>query len=73
MYTLIFLLVGDLPWNRLNACDLLDAYGQIQQLKQTSRAKLVDGLPPVFKKILENIDTTVQGGNPNYGMIRAEL
>ena len=70
LYTLIFLVKGELPWMNVNASNISEAYFAVGVMKQKNKADLLQGLPENFKNLLNYINELKFADKPNYGYIR---
>ena len=48
VYSMIFLLNGELPWCHISATNIRDANDEVLMLKTKSRSEMLTGLPPIF-------------------------
>jgi serine/threonine protein kinase len=68
-YVLIYLFVGKLPWQGVQAETKRMQMNSIMRIKESSKATLCDGLPTAMLKYMEYCWALELGKTPNYGML----
>ena len=70
-YVLIYLYVGNLPWQGLDISDRKEKDSAVSEIKQYyGYNKLCDSLPPVFNNFFKELEKLSQSDKPNYRKIK---
>jgi casein kinase 1 len=70
LYSLIFLVKGELPWMKLAASNMINANEELLALKSNSRDDLLSGLPEAFVAAVNYIDELKFSSAPDYDRLR---
>ena len=73
-YVLIYLYVGNLPWQGLDISDRKEKDSAVSEIKQYyGYMKLCQSLPPVFLNFFKELEGLSQSDKPNYRKIKQLL
>lgn len=70
LYSVIFLVKGDLPWMKITANNMIGANEEFFSLKSNSREELLSGMPEAFTTAMNYIDSLKFFSNPDYDRLR---
>lgn len=70
LYSLVFLLKGELPWMDIKAKNMQAANEEVLELKTKGRPELLEGLPDHFRQLLAYLDELKFASAPDYDRIR---
>ena len=73
VYSLIFLLKGEIPWMHLSSKNMKDAIEEVLELKTKSRVELLSGLPETFRELMGYLDELKFNSAPEYSKVRTML
>ena len=73
VYSMIFMVTGQLPWMEIRANNMKDANEEVFMLKGKGRGELLAGLPGVFGEMLSYLDQLKFNTVPDYGRLREGL